>query len=452
MATTSNSYVINAQAAQMHPFNRAQTTTPTQKQPLSANLQPGFQTPSPSSTDMGHHQGFLFRQGVLSAASSPAPVYSSSHTASPAGYPPSGYPPAVSGPYGTRPSSATGLKRPPTPASRFASDGFAEVSKKLVLPGIETLLAPITPPPRGNQSSPDGQMFRYSGPSPFPVTPMQSPSVNAVSRSPVNLPSFRSLEREKAGSGTSDTTSPSSETPSTTTSQPENGPSVSTAACNDTNSNNMEQQQMNGTLNQDDFGQVRNPVAHAAPVPSHPIVISGHEIMGGSPMDYYGHQYNGAVVTQQLGNSYAHPGQHSHAGSMQQHHMHQQHQQNPYGYSPTPNQAFNTYYNGYPNQYPIHTHGNGSPSVPQDIERHHIGMGIYTVNGPGNSMLDCQMMNGAFSFQTGNGTHPPLITSKDIKRRTKTGCLTCRKRRIKVSNISDMWMKYFYFFFLTHPI
>lgn len=443
MATASNSYVINAQAAQMHPFNRAQTTTPTQNQQSIANLQPGFQTPSPSSTDVGHHQAFLLRQGMLSAASSPAPVYSASLIASPAGYPPSGYPPSISGTYGTRPSSASGLKRPPTPASRFStSDGSTEVSKKLVLPGIETLLAPITPPPRASQSSPDSQMFRYNGPSPFPVTPMQSPSANSVHRSPVNLPSIRSLEKDRAGSGASDTTSVSSETQSNT-SQSENVSRVSTATSNVTVQNSVDQPHMPGTAGQDDFDHSRT-VAHAAPVPSHPIVISGHGIMGGSPAEYYGHQHHGTVVQQQQpGNGYVHLGQHSHASPMQQHHMHQQHQQSPYGYSPSPNQAYNAYYNGYQNQYPPHAHANGSPSVPQDIERHHIGMGIYTVNGQGSSMLDCQMMNGSFSFQTGNGTHPPLITSKDIKRRTKTGCLTCRKRRIKVSNVHDMIIFFF---------
>lgn len=35
--------------------------------------------------------------------------------------------------------------------------------------------------------------------------------------------------------------------------------------------------------------------------------------------------------------------------------------------------------------------------------------------------------------QQSHGSHTILSSSREIKRRTKTGCLTCRKRRIKVS-------------------
>ena len=77
---------------------------------------------------------------------------------------------------------------------------------------------------------------------------------------------------------------------------------------------------------------------------------------------------------------------------------------------PPPQHTINQYYS-----HPAHTPGQPMPMGPQ-----HLAMRYQLPPQPGEQRI------------LSGGRH-----KKEIKRRTKTGCLTCRKRRIKVSAESN---------------
>ncbi|THZ10215.1 hypothetical protein D6C95_00714 [Aureobasidium pullulans] len=113
-------------------------------------------------------------------------------------------------------------------------------------------------------------------------------------------------------------------------------------------------------------------------------------------------------------------------------HQHQHHQPPPPQHHPHPPPAHNT--NGTPTQYPPHGHAPPPPNYTYPSE---AGMqqglpGMQTNGGPVNGYaphMGYQMPLGAPHMNTNQ--LPGTRHKKEIKRRTKTGCLTCRKRRIK---------------------
>lgn len=83
-----------------------------------------------------------------------------------------------------------------------------------------------------------------------------------------------------------------------------------------------------------------------------------------------------------------------------------------------------------------HNGGRQIPQEPQYVQQRHIYTGMQVPSpyafGPGTRV------------PLPSTTDPSLIVAparhktKEVKRRTKTGCLTCRKRRIKVSSILSL--------------